>query len=177
MASVRCFIQNCNFPWHKVMHFRTWGTATYRGMWRSSQHLWLRKWKPESFCLREHLSPNPSLCLRTAPSVLSQGHTPVQGRKRHICTEGKLIVSYLNMRNSPSFWPETEQKRQGTDHLFLWASMIKNTLWRQETPTWENWKRCPVCGKPLSVLSLAERDELGGLSRTVSGSSMLTQSC
>lgn len=125
MASVRCFIQNCNFPWHKVMHFRTWGTATYRGMWRSSQHLWLRKWKPESFCLREHLSPNPSLCLRTAPSVLSQGHTPVQGRKRHICTEGKLIVLYLNMRNSPTFWPETERKRQGTDHLFLWASMIK----------------------------------------------------
>lgn len=51
----------------------------------------------------------PLCCLRAI-------HLSKEG-KRHSCTDGKLIVSYLNMRNSPTFWPETEQKRQGMDHL------------------------------------------------------------
>lgn len=43
--------------------------------------------------------------------------------------------------------------------------------------TLENWKRCPVCGSDFSVLSLEDRDRLGGFSRTVLGGSMVTQFC
>lgn len=45
-------------------------------MWRSFQHWWLHKWKPESFSLREHLSPNPWLCHQTDLSAACPDRTP-----------------------------------------------------------------------------------------------------
>lgn len=107
-----------NFPWHKK-----WCTSGHEGLPHTEECKGL-----PSIC--DSISENQRVsafenifhqilhraCEQLPLCCLRAIHLSKEG-KRHICTDGKLIVSYLNMRNSPTFWPETEQKRQGMDHL------------------------------------------------------------
>lgn len=87
------------------------------------------------------------------------------------CTIDDVFKSNSLFKKSKQIWGTRKGDEAFSDQRkFMLLGICK------EKPTWENWKRCPACGRDFSVLSLAKRDKLGDFSRTVSGGSMVTES-